>query len=193
MNVKDRIISLCGLGLLAVIVAATGYYAIRSHYLVTTVEPNQESPDFAPRDCVVTTFEADGTPKHRLFSEYVEHYSDGRSISIKPKLVTLAPDKPQLKVSANTGSTLDEGETVVFTGNILLTRASDRDTAPLRLTTSHAIVYPDTQVVTGNAPVRIEHGGDVNTGIGFDYDNIDRTVRFNSDVHTFIMPRKKRR
>lgn len=193
MHIRDRVISLCGLALLAVIVIATSYYAIRAHFQVSPVNPNQESPDFASRDCVVTTFEADGSPKQRLFSEYVEHYSDGRSISIKPKIVTLAPDKPQLKISANTASTLDEGETVVLTGNVLLTRAGDRDVAPLRLTTSHAIVYPDTQIVTGNAFVRVEHGADVNTGIGFDYNNIDRTVRFNSEVHTFIMPRKKKR
>ena len=193
MRVRDRVISFCGLGLLAAIVAATSYYAIRAHYQVSRVDPNQESPDFASRDCVVTTFEADGTAKQRMFSEYVEHYSDGRSISIKPKLVTLAPNKPQLKVSANTASTLDEGETVVLTGNILLTRTGDREVAPLRLTTSHAIVYPDTQVVTGNAHVRVEHGADSSTGIGFYYDNIDRTVRFDSDVHTFIMPRKKKR
>ncbi len=192
MHLRDRIVSFCGLGLLAVLVAATGYYAVRSNFLVTSVTPNQESPDFASRDCVVTTFEADGTPKYRIYAEYVEHYTDGRSVSIKPKLVTLSPDKPQLKMSANTGSTLDEGETVVFTGNIVLTRAGDRENAPLRLTTSHAIVNPDTQVVTSNAPVRIEHGGDVSTGIGFDYDNVDRIVHLDSDVHTFIMPRNSR-
>ena len=114
-------------------------------------------------------------------------------MSIRPKLVTLSPDKPQLKISANTASTMDEGQTVVFTGNIVLTRNGDKNNAPLRLTTSRAVVNTDTQVVTGEAPVRIEHGTDTSTGIGFTFDNVDRTATLYSDVHTVIIPKKKLR
>ena len=193
MHLRDRLISFFGLALLALLVAASAYYAVKSNFAGDSAQPNKDSPDFATRDCVVTIFESDGTGKHRLYSEYAEHYSDGHSISIRPKLVTLSPDKPQLKISANTASTMDEGQTVVFTGNIVLTRSGDKNNAPLRLTTSHAVVNTDTQVVTGEAPVRIEHGSDVNTGIGFMYDNVDRTAQIHSDIHTTIIPKRKLR
>ena len=188
MHLRDRLISFFGLAVLAILVTASAYYAIKSNFDDGASEPNKDSPDFATRDCVITIFDRDGTGKHRLFSEYAEHYSDGHSVSIRPKLVTLSPDKPQLKISANTASTMDEGQTVVFTGNIVLTRNGDKNNAPLRLTTSRAVVNTDTQVVTGEAPVRIEHGTDTSTGIGFTFDNVDRTATLYSDVHTVIIP-----
>ena len=123
MHLRDRLISFFGLAVLSILVAASAYYAIKSNFDDGSPGPNKDSPDFATRDCVVTIFDRDGTGKHRLFSEYAEHYSDGHSVSIRPKLVTLSPDKPQLKMSANTASTMDEGQTVVFTGNIVLTRS----------------------------------------------------------------------
>ena len=193
MHLRDRLISFFGLAVLAILVTASAYYAIKSNFDDGASEPNKDSPDFATRDCVITIFDRDGTGKHRLFSEYAEHYSDGHSVSIRPKLVTLSPDKPQLKISANTASTMDEGQTVVFTGNIVLTRNGDKNNAPLRLTTSRAGVNTDTQVVTGEAPVRIEHGTDTSTGIGFTFDNVDRTATLYSDVHTVIIPKKKLR
>ena len=193
MHLRDRLISFFGLAVLAILVTASAYYAIKSNFDDGASEPNKDSPDFATRDCVITIFDRDGTGKHRLFSEYAEHYSDGHSVSIRPKLVTLSPDKPQLKISANTASTMDEGQTVVFTGNIVLTRNGDRNNAPLRLTTSRAVVNTDTQVVTGETPVRIEHGTDTSTGIGFTFDNVDRTATLYSNVHTVIIPKKKLR
>ena len=193
MHLRDRLISFFGLAVLAILVTASAYYAIKSNFDDGASEPNKDSPDFATCDCVITIFDRDGTGKHRLFSEYAEHYSDGHSVSIRPKLVTLSPDKPQLKISANTASTMDEGQTVVFTGNIVLTRNGDRNNAPLRLTTSRAVVNTDTQVVTGETPVRIEHGTDTSTGIGFTFDNVDRTATLYSNVHTVIIPKKKLR
>lgn len=191
MYLRDRIISFCGLGVLFILVSASAYYAIKATFSDGVSEPNKESPDFATRDCVITEFDADGSAKNRIFAEYVEHYSDGRSVSIRPRFVTLSPDQPQLKISANTASTTDDGETIVLTGNILLTRAGDKETAPIRLTTSHAVVRPDEQIITGDVPIRLEHGGDISTGIGFAYDNVERTIRLDSDVRTFIMPRNE--
>ena len=191
MHLRDRLISLFGLALLALLVGASAYYAIKSNFSADSAPPNKDSPDFVARGCIVTTFNNDGTGKQRLYSEYAEHFSDGHSVSIRPKLVTLSPDKPQLKISANKASTMDDGQTVFFTGNIILTRSGDKTNAPLRLTTTRAVVNTDTQVVTGETPVRIERGSDVMTGIGFLYDNVDRTAELYSDVHTFIIPKKK--
>jgi len=188
---RDRTISLVGLGVLAMLVGSSTYYALRTNLMYSGGPANKDSPAFVTRDCVITTFKADGSADRRLFAKYAEHYSDGRTTSIQPRFVTLDPDKPQLKASANTGSSLDDGESAVFTGNVLITRDADKEHPAIRLSTTHATVYPDSGIVTSGAPVRIESGTDVMTGIGLRFDNVDRSIILHSNVHSFITPRNK--
>lgn len=193
MRIRDKVTALMGVTLLLTLVASSTYYAVRTDIEALRTEKHRESPDFVTRDVVVTNFNADGTAKDRLFASYAEHYSDGRSTTIKPKVVTLRADTPQMTASANTGTSMDDAETAVLTGNVVLTRAGDRQQAALRVTTPHATVHLDEQVVTTDAPVRVESGADTMTGMGMRFDAVDRTIDLQSDVHTVIYPETFRR
>ena len=72
----------------------------------------------------------------------------------------------------------------------MVTRAGDLKDPPMRFTTPHATVYPDTSVLESDAPVVLEHGEDVTTGIGITLDNVDRTVNIHTNVKSIFAPRR---
>ena len=122
---RDRITAGVGAGVLLVLVASSYYQAF----------VDRDAPDFIAHNISVTEFKDDGSADRRLFAEYAEHYADGRMSSIKPRMVTLSADKPQVRATADSGQSVDGGETFTFNGNVLVTRAGDINNAPMRFTT----------------------------------------------------------
>lgn len=189
VHLRDRITALVGIVLLAILAATSYYYSLISDVSTLKNPVHRESPDFITRDIVITEFEKDGRAKRRFFADYAEHYSDGRMSSIRPRMVTLLADEPQVKASADTGSSMDDGESFVFTGNVRVTRAGDREHAPLKFKTTHVTVYPDTNILETDAPVEMTSGSDITTGTGLTLDNVDRTVKIHHNVRTITLPK----
>ena len=165
LHLRDRFTALLGIGLLSVMVLASYYYALQGEIDNLRQRAKSDIPDYA------------------------EHYGDGRLITRKPRMATLFADKPQVKASSDTGTSLDAGETAVFAGNVVVTRAGDLTHAPMRFTTDHLTVYPDDSRMETDAFVRLESGTDVTTGRGMTFDNVDRTVQILSDVRTVVLPK----
>lgn len=187
---RDRITAGVGAGVLLVLVASSYYYSIRTEIEANQAFVDRDAPDFIAHNISVTEFKDDGSADRRLFAEYAEHYADGRMSSIKPRMVTLSADKPQVRATADSGQSVDGGETFTFNGNVLVTRAGDINNAPMRFTTPFATVYPDTSRLETSAPVVLEHGADITTGIGITLDNVDRTVNIHTNVKSIFAPRR---
>ena len=168
------------------------YYSIHTETEALRAEIIRESPDFTSTNIALTQFKADGTAERRIFADYAEHYEDGRMTSLRPRLVTLSVDEPQVKASADTGISSDAGETVHFTGNVVVTRAGDRENAPMRFETEQLTVFPDTEIFETGAPVKLVNGADVTTGIGMTFDNVERTVNIHSNVKSSFSPRNEK-
>lgn len=189
---RDRITAGLGVSVLAVLAAMSYYYSIHTETEALRAEIIRESPDFTSTNIALTQFKADGTAERRIFADYAEHYEDGRMTSLRPRLVTLSVDKPQVKASADTGISSDAGETVHFTGNVIVTRAGDRENAPMRFETEQLTVFPDTEIFETDAPVKLVNGADVTTGIGMTFDNVERTVNIHSNVKSSFSPRNEK-
>ena len=181
---RDRITAGLGIGVLAVVAAMSYYYSIHTETEALRAEIIRESPDFTSTNIALTQFKADGTAERRIFADYAEHYEDGRMTSLRPRLVTLS--------SADTGISSDAGETVHFTGNVVVTRAGDRENAPMRFETEQLTVFPDTEIFETGAPVKLVNGADVTTGIGMTFDNVERTVNIHSNVKSSFSPRNEK-
>ena len=108
---RDRITAGLGIGVLAAVAAMSYYYSIHAETEALRAEISRESPDFTSTNIALTQFKPDGTAERRIFAAYAEHYEDGRMMSIKPRLVTLSVDEPQVKARADTGISMDAGET----------------------------------------------------------------------------------
>lgn len=79
-----------------------------------------------------------------------------------------------------------------FTGNVVVTRAGDRENAPMRFETEQLTVFPDTEIFETGAPVKLVNGADVTTGIGMTFDNVERTVNIHSNVKSSFSPRNEK-
>lgn len=189
LHLRDRFTALLGIGLLSVMVLASYYYALQGEIDNLRQRAKSDIPDYVAHDIAVTEFREDGVAVRRVFADYAEHYGDGRLITRKPRMATLFADKPQVKASSDTGTSLDAGKTAVFTGNVVVTRAGDLTHAPMRFTTDHLTVYPDDSRMETDAFVRLESSTDVTTGRGMTFDNVDRTVQILSDVRTVVLPK----
>ncbi len=189
VHLRDRITAGLGVGVLAAVTALSYYYSIHTETEALRAEILRESPDFTSTNIAMTQFKSDGSADRRIFADYAEHFEDGRMASIRPRLVTLSVDEPQVKASADTGISTDAGETVNFTGNVLVMRAGDHNNAPMRFETEQLTVYPDTEIFETDAPVRLVNGADVTTGIGMTFDNVERTVHIHGNVKSSFAPR----
>lgn len=192
VHLRDRITAGLGIGILAAVAAMSYYYSIHSETEALRAEIFRESPDFTSTNIALTQFKPDGTAERRIFADYAEHYEDGRMTSVRPRLVTLSVDEPQVKASADTGISTDSGETVNFTGNVVVTRAGDHENAPMRFETEQLTVFPDTEIFETDAPVTLVNGADITTGIGMTFDNVERTVKIHSNVKSSFAPRNKK-
>lgn len=187
---RDRITAGIGIGVLTVLVGMSYYYSIRTEIAANQAFIDRDAPDFIAHNIAVTEFNPDGSAERRLFAEYAEHYADGRMSSIKPRMVTLSAEEPQVRATADTGQSMDGGETFTFNGNVLVTRAGNLTDPPMRFSTPFATVYPDTSRLETTAPVVLEHGADITTGIGITLDNVDRTVNIHTNVKSIFAPRR---
>lgn len=188
-SLRERLPGLVGIAVLAALVLFSTYYSYTAKYGLTKTVADPNSPDFIAHGTVTTEFAQDGTPYRRFSAEYSEHYNDGRFMATRPRAETLDPSKPRLTASADQATSTDDGGTVLFTGNVLVTRAADAKTAPLRFSTTHATVYPDASRMTTDAPVEIVNGANITTGTGFDYDNVDHIAQLHSKVHSVYIPK----
>lgn len=191
LHLRDRFTAILGIGLLIVLVLVSYYYALQGEIDNLRMRAKSDIPDYVAHNITITDFDETGAAMRRTRALYAEHYGDGRLITKKPRLATLYVDKPQVKASADTGTSLDAGKTAVFSGHVEVTRAGDLNHAPLRFTTSHLTVYPDDSRMETNAFVRLESGSDVTTGRGMTFDNVDRTVHILSDVRTIVLPKSE--
>ena len=122
LHLRDRFTALLGIGLLSVMVLASYYYALQGEIDNLRQRAKSDIPDYVAHDIAVTEFREDGVAVRRVFADYAEHYGDGRLITRKPRMATLFADKPQVKASSDTGTSLDAGETAVFAGNVVSPR-----------------------------------------------------------------------
>ena len=188
-RMKDRLTALFGIALLLVLVASSYYYSIKAGLESLKAEVSPQSPDYTAQNFTVTEFLPDGRMKRRVYADYAEHYADGRIRARRPRLATLLTDKPQIRMSADIGKSEDDGETLYFEGNVLVTRAEDEKYKPMQFTSPHATVYPDTSRVETDTQVEMKSQGDTTTGIGLKLDNVEQTVVIFSRVRTLAYPK----
>lgn len=188
-GVRERLPSYMCIAVLFALVVLSSYYSYSAKYGLIRTIPDRDSPDFIAHGTLTTEFTADGTPLRRFSAEYAEHFTDGRFHATRPRAETLDPSKPRLTASADKATSNDDGETIVFSGNVLVTRAADAKTAPFRFSTTHATVSPDASRLETDAPVELVNGANITTGTGLAYDHVDHTVELRSRVHSIYIPK----
>ena len=146
--------------------------------------------DFFAEDIALTSFDALGRARYRLFADRMTHFGNSDDADlVKPRLLSMRPDQPQVQATALSAHAENNAETVQMRGDVVITRAADASRPPMKMQTEELSVAPDEDRFWTDAPVRMESGRSVVLARGMDFDNIARQVQLRSEVVGSFPPR----
>lgn len=146
--------------------------------------------DFFAEGVALTGFDAVGRPHYRLYADRMTHFGSSDDIDlVKPRLLSMRPDQPQVQATAQLAHAQNNAQTVQMRGAVLVTRAAEGTRPQMRMRTEVLTAVPDDDHFWTDAPVRLESGATQMRALGMDYDNIARRVRLDGEVAGTFPPR----
>jgi lipopolysaccharide export system protein LptC len=187
---RDRITAIIAIVLLALLAGSSYWYSQSTRLGALTSPVSREGPDIVVDGATLTQFDAEGRATNKLIGDRVMHFpSDDRVEVLRPRMVSLRADQPQVDARANHARVEDSGARVLLSGDVTLIRTAGKAGEPaMRMITERLVALPDLEQFSTDAPVTIERGGSSITAVGMDYDNLKRTVKFRSQVRGIVEP-----
>lgn len=187
---KDRITAFIAILLLASLAGISYWYSQATRLKKISSPVSREGPDFVVNGVSLTQFDETGRATNRLHASQLMHFAaDDHSELLQPRLISLRPNQPQLEARAKSANVESGGERVLLSGDVVVTRAPGRDgSPPMQLRTQQLTAIPDLDRYSTDVAAEIENGDSVVRSIGMDYDNVQRVVKFRSQVRGTLAP-----
>ncbi len=187
---KDRITAFIAILLLASLAGVSYWYSQTTRLNKISSPVSREGPDFVVNGVSLTQFDETGRATNRLHASQLMHFAaDDHSELLQPRLISLRPHQPQLEARAKSANVESGGERVLLSGDVVVTRAPGRDgSPPMQLRTQQLTAIPDLDRYSTDVAAEIENGDSVVRSIGMDYDNVQRVVKFRSQVRGTLAP-----
>ena len=187
---KDRITAFIAILLLASLAGVSYWYSQTTRLKKISSPVSREGPDFVVNGVSLTQFDETGRATNRLHASQLMHFAaDDHSELLQPRLISLRPNQPQLEARAKSANVESGGERVLLSGDVVVTRAPGRDgSPPMQLRTQQLTAIPDLDRYSTDVAAEIENGDSVVRSIGMDYDNVQRVVKFRSQVRGTLAP-----
>jgi lipopolysaccharide export system protein LptC len=179
------ILILVGLGLLSY------FLAQQAERLARPNAPREIShePDYFVERLRLLKANASGDPAVRVEAVRMRHFPDDLTIEFdQPHIVTLADDRPAIRVDAARGRSPESADRTDLSGNVRIVRDADGAHPPLVVLTEAATVLLEEKVVVTDQPVDIRMGPNTLTGIGMRLDSETRQLQLDSQVRGQIAP-----
>jgi lipopolysaccharide export system protein LptC len=147
--------------------AVLGSLALLTFWLAQTIQEagarkgvNQKEPDSIVENFRATSTDATGTPRYRLSASKLRHFSDSKMTLLdRPSLTQIHAKHGELKITSSTASVSPEGEKVVFSGDVSLSRQSAGGKGNITMKTAYLEVLPEKGVASTRKPIVIEQPG----------------------------------
>ena len=193
-EVRDLIMRGVAVLLLAVLASTSYWYSIMIRKPGTVPTPPPTSPDVVVDQLAVTQFDERGRARYRLFAQQLMHFAATDDMTLtQPRLLTLYPDRPQVEARSQNARLENNGERVLMTGNVLITRAAEPDTPALTLRTEALTAWPDDDRYVSDVRTELEQGQGAQHRLTqadrMVFDNVQRDIQMSGSVHTVIAPR----
>lgn len=186
---RDRVSMLVAAVLLAIVTATSYWYAREMRRPVQRTPPSPGTPDFIVDRVVLTQFDDSGRARYKLFAEQLTHFSENDDIELgQPRLVSLAPDQPQVQAASRSARVTNSGETVVMKGDVLIQRAASGGEPRLTIRSERVTAIPDEERFRSDVPVQIERGDSRLAGAAMDYDNLRRVLTVTGGLRGELAP-----
>lgn len=136
-----------------------------------------------------TRYDSNGRPENTLNARKTQHFLDDDSTGLDtPHFTATDPQNGHVDIRSETGYVSSEGETVTFTGNVVLVRDMRDAQGPLTLTTDYLEIFPDQHLARTNRPVQVRGKSLAIDAGGFQMNNQTRELRLNRGVKTYYEP-----
>lgn len=181
---RDRITAFIAIVLLASLAGVSYWYSQTTRLKKISSPVSREGPDFVVNGVTLTQFDETGRATNRLHAAELMHFAaDDHAELAQPRLISLRPNQPQLEARAKSANVEAGGERVLLSGDVVVTRAPGRDgSPPMQLRTQQLTAIPDLDRYSTDVAAEIDNGDSVVRSIGMDYDNVQRVIKFRSQV-----------
>jgi lipopolysaccharide export system protein LptC len=146
------------------IVIALSLLAIGSAWLLNRLTDTESieisvlrhDPDTYMHDLITLTMNQDGTPKNKLYADYIAHYPDDNTTElINPKLEIFRLGKPPTIITAEKGWVTEDNEVILLSGNTRLLQLNNEGDRELEIITSDVRVLMDQEYAETDKPTTI--------------------------------------
>ena len=137
----------------------------------------QHDPDFIVERFTATKLDETGRPESTLTAERMVHYPDDATTELEDPLLVQLPERgPPVRISAERGTVMKDGEEVRLYGNVVITRDATESRPELKVETTYLQVFPNEDLARTPEAVVITEGRSRLSGVGMEFDNRARTL-----------------
>ena len=184
-RLRERLPVMASIGMLAILAGMTGFLAqraAREHRPVKQAS-HPERPDWFIEGFNLIRLGLTEKITWQITAQRMQHRPQDDAVElVQPILVRLEPGRPTLVIRAQEAKTLEMGDLTHLSGQVVLTRAADREGPALKIETEQLDVLADKDLARAEGLVRIERGGSNLTGIGLEFENAARRLQLHSEV-----------
>ncbi len=193
-EMRERLMRGLAIVLMAAMACVSYWYSVLLRKPGDAPPPRPGSPDFVVEKVSMTQFDSVGRARYRLFAQQLTHYAENDDIVLaQPRLVTLYPDRPQVDAHSLQAHVENNGERVLMSGAVQLTRAAAPSHPALSIRTEALTAWPDDDRYLSETHTEIEQKGEQQQRLTqaerMAFDNVKREIEFDGQVRTVISPR----
>ncbi len=193
---RDGATLLLSLGLLAGLAAGSYWVAEQARLSDPVVRPKGHDVDYTASDITLTRMDETGRAQYVIDAKKLVHYADDDSGDLtQPRLVGAKIGRPELRVRADRGKTLSDGQQVELFGNVVLNRAKWGTASELIAKGPYMLALPEQEILKSDQPVDVVQGASRVTANGMQYDNAYRKLDLDGGkdgrIRVVIEPRSR--
>lgn len=167
-------------------IAVGTFVSLGSFWLVQVMErsaldmrpdPNRNLPDYIVDRFSFVRLGADGQPAYIVSGDKLTHLPVGDSSLIEqPRMRNLSATQPPMETRADLARIDQDNTRVQLTGDVHVERAASPSLQGMDLKTEALTVFPESDRMETDRPVRVELGQSVMTGVGMKANNATRQI-----------------
>lgn len=189
---RDRLSMVIAAVLLVVVTATSYWYAREMRRPAQRSAPSPGTPDFIVDRVVLTQFDESGQARYKLFAEQLTHVSENDDIElVRPRLVGLQPNQPQVQASSRKAKVTNGGEKVLLQDDVLIQRAASGGEPRLTIRSERMTALPDEERFVSEVPVQIVQGESQLSGAAMDYNNLRRVLTVTGELRGELAPAER--
>ena len=152
---------------------------------------SEHYPDYYMENFVTTTMEQDGTPKNKLYADYMAHYPDDDTTELdNPRLEVYRQDGLPVMIVSEKGWVTSDNEVILLTGNVTLWQNNEDGSRKLEIKTRDVKVLAEQEYAETDQPAQLVGNRTVINSTGVRAYFKENRVELLSNVHTTIQPEK---